>query len=91
MYLKNFCPSTFDCFDYIPSEGNSGGIITIWKGNRFSGQTIFNNHFAIDVEFTSSISSALWILSNIYAPCSADGRLEFLNWYENIDMPEDTD
>jgi hypothetical protein len=27
---------------------------------------------------------------NIYAPCSNEGRLEFLNWINNIDMPEDT-
>jgi exonuclease III len=42
-YIKNFCPSTFDCFDYVPSEGHSGGIITIWKSSRFSEHIIFQN------------------------------------------------
>jgi exonuclease III len=89
-YLENLYSLNFDCFDYIPSEGSSGGIITIWKGSRFSSQTVFKNNFAISIEFTVAISGATWILSNIYAPCSAEGRTKFLNWFENIDMPDGT-
>jgi len=30
-YIKNFCPPAFDTFEFLPSVGASGGIITIWK------------------------------------------------------------
>ena len=30
------------------------------------------------------------ILSNIYGPCIADKREEFLDWLSHIDMPPDT-
>jgi hypothetical protein len=30
-----------------------------------------------------------WTLTNIYAPCSPEGKLNFLNWFKNIDIPED--
>lgn len=26
-FLKNFCPLAFDCFDFLPSIGASGGIL----------------------------------------------------------------
>jgi hypothetical protein len=31
IYLKKFCPSHFDYFEYIPSAGASGGTMIIWK------------------------------------------------------------
>jgi exonuclease III len=40
-YLRKFCPSSFDCFEYIPSQGASGGTIIIWKSSKFSGHAIF--------------------------------------------------
>jgi hypothetical protein len=45
----------------------------------------------MSLEFTSSISNAFWILSNVYAPCTTDGKQRFLNWFHNIDMFEETD
>jgi exonuclease III len=32
-YLKKFCPNYFDSFAFIPSVGNSGGSIIIWKSS----------------------------------------------------------
>jgi exonuclease III len=90
-YLKNFCPVVFDCFDYVPSEDNSGGIITFWKSSRFIGKRIFQNKFALSTEFTSTMSGERWILTNVYAPCSPNGRQDFLNRMNDIDMHVDTD
>jgi hypothetical protein len=42
-YIKNFCPPSFDSFEYIPYAGASGGTIIIWKGSRFMGQVEFQN------------------------------------------------
>jgi exonuclease III len=91
VYLKNFCPPSFDSFDYIPAEGTSGGNIIIWKSNRFNGQTIFQNNYALSIEFTSTISGASWILTNIYTPCTHEGRADFLSWFSSIDMHDESD
>jgi hypothetical protein len=32
-----------------------------------------------------------WILTNIYGPCQAERKATFLDWFANIDMPDDTD
>jgi exonuclease III len=88
-YIKSFCPPTFDCFEYVASKGNTGGIITIWKSSRFSGHTLFKNHFSLKIELTSTFFGSKWILSNIYAPCTPEGRQDFRSWFNEIDMPID--
>jgi hypothetical protein len=45
----------------------------------------------MSIEFTSAISGASWILTNIYAPCTSEGGAEFLNWFSDIDMPDESD
>jgi hypothetical protein len=90
-YIKKFCPSTFNCFSFNPSHGASGGTIIIWKSSKFSGHTIFQNNFLLSVELTSTLSEIPWVLTNVYAPCTPEGKLEFLDWFHNIDMPIDTD
>jgi exonuclease III len=90
-YLRNFCLLSFGCFDFIPSMGYSGCTIVIWKSSRFSGQVILQNEYSMNKEFPSVYSSATWILTNIYAPCSPEGKQEFLEWLHNIEMPDEND
>jgi hypothetical protein len=90
-YIRNFCPRNLDSFDYLPSVGSSGGMLVVWNGAKFFGHVIFQNEFAMSIEFTSSISNASWVLTNVYAQCTPDGKQRFLNWFHNIDMAEDTD
>jgi hypothetical protein len=52
---------------------------------------VFQNRFTLSIEFTSLISGSSWILTNIYAPCSMDGRADFLQWLNEVDMPDDMD
>jgi exonuclease III len=40
-YSKNFSSSCFDNFAYIPSIGNSGGSIIIWKSSKLDGNVTF--------------------------------------------------
>jgi hypothetical protein len=68
-----------------------GGTIIIWKSSKFSGHTIFQNNFALSVELSSTLSGIPWVLTNVYAPYTPDGKQEFLEWFHNIDMPIDTD
>jgi hypothetical protein len=40
-YLKNFCPNHFDSFAFVPSVGNSGGSIIIWKSSKLQAMLFF--------------------------------------------------
>ena len=68
-YLLNFCPRKLKKFDYIPSNGASGGIITIWNDNLFAGETLHKNEYSISIRFTSKQTGECWILTNKYGPC----------------------
>jgi hypothetical protein len=37
----------------------------------------------------SKLNGQKWILTNIYAPCTTNGKAGFLNWFKNIYMPKD--
>jgi mannosylglycoprotein endo-beta-mannosidase len=90
LFVKNFCHSRMDDFVFLPSAGNSGGSLIAWNSSKFDGQLIFQNNFAQPLEFSCNLSGENWILTNIYAPCTSEGKLSFLNWFKNIDMPIDT-
>lgn len=34
-FIRNICPAGFDAFEFLPSVGASGGVITIWKSRFF--------------------------------------------------------
>jgi hypothetical protein len=71
--------------------GAFGGMLVAWKGSLFTGIKIFSNVYAISVEFTSLHNLDKWLLTNVYGPCTSDGKVEFTNWLKNINMPEDVD
>jgi hypothetical protein len=90
-YLRKFCPKKFDKFEFLPSVGASGGIIIIWNGSLFTREFSFSNEFSISVKLTCNISNDSWILTNIYVPCQPERRANFINWFANIDVPDETD
>jgi hypothetical protein len=49
---------------------------------------VFQNSFAMTMEFVSALSGA-WVLTNIYAPCSPEGRSKLLEWFHDIDYSDD--
>jgi hypothetical protein len=87
-YLRKFCPRRFNQFAYVPSIGNSGGLITIWNGSQFTGQTLHYHNFEITVELTCTISNEKWVITNIYGPTSAGGRTLFANWLLSMNRDE---
>jgi len=89
-FIRSFCPP-FDCFEFLPSVGASGGSIIIWKGLLFSGFCVFQNLYAQSVEFTSLHNGVTWLLTNIYAPCTPPGKRAFLRWFKHIPMPPQVD
>jgi hypothetical protein len=50
---------------------------------------IQENEYVQTVQFMSKLNGQKWILTNIYAPCSPDGKLAFLRWFKNVYMPDD--
>jgi exonuclease III len=85
--LRKFCPNSLDVFTFVPSVGNSDGFITVWNSSKLVGTVIFQNDYALSVEFYANSSNESWIVTNIYAPCTQHGKIEFLNWFSNINMP----
>jgi exonuclease III len=69
-YINKFCPQRFNKFEYLPSIGASGGILTAWNGAVFSCEMIFQNKFSISIQCTCNTASHSWILTNIYGPCN---------------------
>ena len=90
-YIHKFCPQRFSKFEFLPSIGASGGIVTVWNETLYSGEMIFQNKFSLSVQFTCKTTNHNWILTNIYGPCSPEDKLEFSDWFSSIQMPSDTD
>ena len=67
-FIKSCCPSSFDEFLYIPSNGASGGLIVIWQSAVFSGMIMHCQPFAMSVHFTSKQYNISWTLMNVYGP-----------------------
>lgn len=88
---KKFCPGRFDAFAYAPSVGISGGILTIWCSSIFKGELLLQNNFVVSVVLQSTKCGSCWTLTNIYAPCQDDKKLEFLTWLENTQIPNNAD
>ena len=80
-----------NAFEFLPSLGASGGVITIWKSRFFTGFLTFRNEFGISMDFKSLNNDASWILTNVYGPCTPEGKRIFVHWLKNIQMPEDWD
>jgi exonuclease III len=88
-YIKKFCPRAFDKFCYLPSVGSSGGTIIIWKGSMLDGELLMENEYAQSVEFMLKLNGQKWILTNIYAPSTPEGKMVFLRWFREIYLPDD--
>ena len=88
-FIKKICRPRIDAFEFLPSNGALGGVITIWKSHLFQGSLTFSNEFGISVEFTSNHTSTNWLLTNVYGPCTPSGKQQFTTWLKNIQMPND--
>jgi len=90
-FIRIICPACFDWFEFLPSNGASGGSIIIWKSAMFSGNLIFQNEYVLSVLFSSKHNNATWVLTNVYAPCTPSEKRDFIRWFKNVSMPVDVD
>jgi exonuclease III len=86
-FIKKICPTQFDCFDFLPSVGTSGGILIAWKGSLFTANNANRNPFGISMDFLSRHNNSKWSLMCVYAPCSPEGKEAFIEWFKNIQIP----
>lgn len=69
--------------------GASGGLLVAWNDNFFQGPTVFENKFSLSIQITSVHTGEIWFLTNIYGPCLPEEKVEFLDWFNNIQTPDD--
>lgn len=85
-YISQFCPRHLNKFAFFRSGGASGGLLIVWNGNIFSGDVVLDNAFSITVKFRSSVSGAIFHLTNIYGPAAPVEKASFVNWLYNFDI-----
>jgi hypothetical protein len=67
-FVKKFAPLRFDCFDFVPSIGALGGLLTLWSGSTFRGTVVEKELHYLTVDFLSLHNGNRWTLTNIYGP-----------------------
>lgn len=72
--IRGIAPRRFDKFDFIPSQGASGGILLVWNSSIFTGEIVDKERFGITARFTSTQNNATWNLTAVYGPCSEPAR-----------------
>ena len=90
-YVHNFFPQRFNKFEFLPSIGASEGNLTAWNGALFTGDMLLQNKFSLTMQFTCNTTLKSWILTNNYGPCNPEEKLEFIDWFNNIQMSDDVD
>lgn len=88
-FVRKFAPRRFDCFDYVPSVGASGGIFVAWNSSHFQGQVTDKQSFGITILFRSAQNMDTWKLTVVYGPCSEPSRSEFVNWFKGHLISDD--
>jgi hypothetical protein len=84
-YLKQFCPSHLNKFEFSPSMGASGDLITIWNDNLFEGELVSFNSYSITVKFMLHHSGQIFHVTNIYGPFAPNENASFISWLYNFD------
>lgn len=84
-YIRKFCPRHLNHFQFVPSEGASGGLIVIWNANLFTGTLVDSNRIVVTIHFVSTISNQSFHLSNIYGPSNLVDKAAFIFWLYHFD------
>ena len=79
-YIKNFCPKRCNQYCYSPSNGSSGGLITIWNGSLFSGTIISQSSYQITIKLLCNLSGHIFYIRSIYGPCQNEEKIDFFDW-----------
>lgn len=90
LFILNFFPLAFDYFDFIALCGCLRWFPLLFGKVFFQGDIrVFQNNYAASIEFCSLHNVAVWVLTNVYAPCTPAAK-EFSS-LKNIQMPDSVD
>jgi hypothetical protein len=64
--------------------------LVVWDRSKFLGSDVFHNEFGHSIEFICKLTGEHWILTNIYALCTSEGKLVFLDRFNHIKMSNET-
>lgn len=62
--------------------GAFGGLLVAWNERLFQGVKVFQDRFAISIQYTSCHNKNPWFLTNIYGPCQSNGGAKILDWFK---------
>lgn len=88
-FIRKFAPRHFDCFDFIPSVGASGGILVLWNSANFKGVVLDKKSLGITLNFASVHNNENWKLTNVYGPCTEPARTDFVSWFRNHEIHDE--
>jgi exonuclease III len=87
-YIKKFCPRNLDKFAWSPSDGASGGLLTVWNSSTLDGVLVHANSYALTCKFTSKLDNKDFHITNIYGPSNHSQKQAFATWLMNFDTSE---
>ena len=91
VHNTNFSQYVQNMFAFVPSVGTSGGLFTTWMSSVFTGVSVFFESFVLGVRLTSTQSTDMWTLVNVYGPCMDLNRTLFTYWLFDLDIPRGED
>jgi exonuclease III len=79
-----FLPLGFSAFSFLPSVGASGGIITAWDPRQVTHLSDCQLQFSLSSSFEIAADGTRFTISNIYAPCDRERRVDFLTELQSL-------
>jgi hypothetical protein len=85
-YLKCFCPSHLDRYEFSPSVGALGGLFTNWNDNLFEGVLHCINSYSVTMKLTSRLFGQSIHVTNGYGPLVPNEKAGFISWLYNLEI-----
>lgn len=87
-FIRKFAPKRLDQFDFVPSVGQSGGLLILWSSSTFKVSVTDKQRFGITISLISAHNGDIWRLTNVYGPCDEPLRSEFIQWFRGHDIDD---
>lgn len=71
-------------FEWVPSEGASGGLIPVWNDDILKMDDVLKNQRELAIKFSCVRGDFTWIGANVYGPNDDSKREDF--WASVSDM-----
>lgn len=62
------------CWEFLPSEGNSGGLLSIWRKSSSTVNYTFSREGFVGVSLEWGALKRRCVLINVYAKCDSEAK-----------------